>query len=282
MRVILLFLCVALTSCAQGPFGSRTFENAPQILNVSSYDPKERQRKGDGYTPLDQSALKANGALGLIARSGKGMNNDKKCADFLVGAERQGMLLGAYYFIYPSISIEKQADHFLSRLKHIKKSRGLKTEKVLLVGDIDTKCSASDIVRFIDRIEEKAGVTPVIYLENSAPLIARLAASDEKLKEQIKRAPYWLALYNHTNEHNPHIKTPRDLTDSYDIWDDWAMWQYGGVFWEKGRSAPKVYRDGAWMPPLYFGSMNRPMERNAFNGSEAELRAFWDKHSWAW
>ena len=46
--------------------------SAPHIINVSEYDPKERQRSGSYYTPNDLTALRRNGALGLIARCGKG------------------------------------------------------------------------------------------------------------------------------------------------------------------------------------------------------------------
>ncbi|MDB4274705.1 glycoside hydrolase family 25 protein, partial [Akkermansiaceae bacterium] len=70
-------------------------------------------------------------------------------------------------------NITAQADQLVSRLRSIKKSRGLKTEKVLLVGDIDTLCTAGQIITFIDRVEALTGVTPVIYLENSKELIAR-------------------------------------------------------------------------------------------------------------
>ncbi len=279
--ILLIILCI--TSCGtSAPFGKSSHKTAPTIINVSSYDPKERQRKGRGYTPLDQSALKANGALALIARAGKGYDLDSKCSYFLVGAERQGMKLGAYYFLKPHISIKAQAERFVARMSAIKRARGLRTAEILMVGDIDTKCTAAHIATFIQHMERLTGKTPVIYLENSAPLIERLANSDERTKKIIRRAPYWLALYSNTNKANPHIKTPRDLTKAYDIWDSWAIWQYGGVFWENRRSAPKVYRHGAWQPSRYFGNMDRPMERNAFNGSHAEFEAFWKKYAWRW
>jgi hypothetical protein len=55
----------------------------PQIINVSAYDPTEKQRAGVGYSERDVSSLRANGASGLIARAGKGGNLDEKCATFL-------------------------------------------------------------------------------------------------------------------------------------------------------------------------------------------------------
>jgi hypothetical protein len=60
----------------------------PQIVNVSSYDPKEKQRAGRSYSEHDVSALRDNGASGLIARAGKGGNLDEKCASFVASAEK--------------------------------------------------------------------------------------------------------------------------------------------------------------------------------------------------
>ncbi len=281
LRPLLILSLSLLTSCA-GPFGKVTYEQSPKVINVSSYDPKIKSRSGSSYSPLNQAALRANGSQGMIARIGKGMVNDTKCADFLVGAEKQGTRLGVYYFVKPTSSITAQADHLVRRLREIKKSRGLKTEKVLLVGDIDTRCTASHIITFIDRVEKLTGVTPVIYLENSKELIARLSSSPKAQRQQIARAPYWLALYSDYNKDQPHIKTPEDLTKAYKIWDTWAMWQYGGVLWEKGKSRSKNYSRGKWKTPTYFGTLDRPTERNGFNGSKKELEKFWDKHSWKW
>ena len=50
---------------------------APHIINVSAYDPKERQRSGSSYTTNNLSTLRRNGALGLIARCGKGYKLDE-------------------------------------------------------------------------------------------------------------------------------------------------------------------------------------------------------------
>lgn len=66
------------------------------IINVSAYDPKERQRSGSSYSEHDVSALKRNGARGLIARAGKGGNLDEKCASFIASADRAGILAGVY------------------------------------------------------------------------------------------------------------------------------------------------------------------------------------------
>lgn len=267
-------LPVWLTSCGGG-YGRVGLSDAPKVVNVSAYDPKEKQRSGDSFSSSDVSALRRNGVHGLIARTGKGRLIDEKCADFLSAANREGMMLGTYYFVLKDVDAVWQADRYISRLQEITASRGLQGKDILLVGDFDTKSSPSDMVRFIDRIEQRTGTLPVIYLENSARLRATLSSATPAEKRRIRQCPYWIALY----AHNTGFRTPKQLMRAYGIWDEWAMWQYGGVEWQR-RSVSKHYNHGPWKAPEYFGTMDRPLEHNAFNGSVSDLRAFWAKHSW--
>ena len=140
LAILALVLPLLLTNCATdlpepdgaGPparMGSAfpySLTDAPQIVNVSHYDPKERQRSGDSYTVSNVSALKRNGAHGLIARCGKGTITDTKCADFLRAADREGMLLGSYYFILKGVDPVWQADRFVDRVRSIRSSQGLR------------------------------------------------------------------------------------------------------------------------------------------------------------
>ncbi|MFC5050742.1 GH25 family lysozyme [Rubritalea spongiae] len=279
-RYFPLLLTAALTvvSCAS-PYGRVSFNSAPQIINVSEYDPKERQRAGHGYTPLNQKALKDNGALGLIARGTKAGRHDSKCGDFLSGAERQGMLLGSYCYVVPSQSATYQASRFLRRLSSIKKNYSLQTQRILLVADFDTKCSANLMVGFVDEIYRHTGIHPVVYLENGPQIRNTLNRATYAQRSRLRLCPYWLALY--TNGYN-RFETPRKLALASGVWSDWCMWQYSGVFWENGRSKIYNYNGGSWNTPKYFGSIDRPMERNGFNGTTRQLYAFWNKHSWAW
>ncbi len=249
--------------------------DAPKIVNVSSYDPKEKQRSGDSFSANDVSALQRNGAHGLIARCGKGGVLDDKCADFLSAANRQGMMLGTYYFVLKSASPVAQADQYINRLREIAASRGLQGRRILLVGDFDNKSSPADLVAFIDRVEQRTGVLPAIYLENSDRLRTSLCNATPAQKRRICQCPYWIALYSPTAA----FQNPQKLMKAYGIWTDWAMWQYAGVEWS-GRSVSKHYHAGPWKSPTYFGSMDRPLEHNAFNGSVDDLHRFWAKHSW--
>ncbi len=253
----------------------------PQIINVSAYDPKEKQRSGRGFSENDVSALRANGAVGLIARAGKGGNLDTKCAAFLASADRVGMLPGIYYRVQSHIDAGTQADQFVDRAISLARSRSWQASSLLLCGDFDGNLSMSAILRFMDRVHSRTGVIPVAYLENSAHLKQMLSNADPATKAKLRRMPYWLALYSHEtggSATQAPAGSPKGLLDQYRVWPTWALWQYGGVDWENGRSRPKVYNHGQWHFSPYFGDIDRPTERNIFNGSREMLNTFWRSH----
>ncbi|SKA97031.1 Glycosyl hydrolases family 25 [Prosthecobacter debontii] len=285
-----LFLPLAclLTQCTSPRPGSEatslpptTPQGLPQIINVSAYDPKEKQREGRGYSEHDVSALRANCAVGLIARAGKGGNLDTKCASFLTSADRAGMLPGVYYRLQTHVDAVAQADQFVNRALALARSRSWNAPALLLCGDFDAQSRLSDILRFMERVEARTGVVPVAYLENSQHLKLLLGGADAATKARLRRMPYWLALYAHDSGAGPVFPAPgnpRGLVNQYKVWSDWTLWQYGGVDWERGHSRPKVYNHGSWRFSPYFGNMDRPLERNVFNGSQAELLSFWQRH----
>lgn len=280
--VCVLFVAVVLAGCRvsedeSGPTAGASVGSGggmQQIINVSSYDPKEQQRGGRSYSQHDVSALRSNGAKGLIARAGKGGELDRKCVDFVGSADRAGMLPGLYYRVQKHVSISTQADQFSNRALELARGRSWNAPSLLLVGDYDGDLPLSSIVKFMDRVQARTGVIPVTYLENSPQLKQQTSSADPKTRAALLRAPYWLALYSHETG----AETPEVLVGQYGLWPNWTMWQYGGVEWKNGRSHPKVYSNGSYRNSLYFGDMDRPLERNVFRGSEEDLLAFWHRH----
>jgi GH25 family lysozyme M1 (1,4-beta-N-acetylmuramidase) len=188
---------------------------------------------------------------------------------------------GVDYRVQRHVDAVAQADQFVSRAQSLARSRSWNAPSLLLCGDFDGDLRMSDILRFMDRVESRTGVVPVIYLENSTALKLLLSRADAATKAKLRRAPYWLALYAHDSGAGPVFPAPgnpQGLLDQYRVWSDWTLWQYGGVEWQGGRSRPKVYHHGSWRFPTYFGNLDRPIERNVFNGSSSSLRAFWLKH----
>ncbi len=256
-------------------------ESLPQIINVSAYDPKERQRSGKSYSENDVSALRASGASALIARAGKGGALDEKCGSFLAAADRENLLPGIYYRLQTHTDAGKQADQFIARAQSLARSRSWNAPALLLCADFDAASKLSDILRFMDRVESRTGIVPVAYLENSTHLKVLLGTADDATKAKLRRMPYWLALYAHDSGAGPQFpapENPRGLVKQYNVWPDWSLWQYGGVDWEHGASRPKVYNHGSYRFSRYFGDLDRPVERNVFNGSQASLQTFWKRH----
>ncbi|MGE9269051.1 MAG: GH25 family lysozyme [Verrucomicrobiales bacterium] len=288
-HLLLLLLVPLLTHCGGslpffgGGYGGTSVSQSPAVLNVSGWDPKEVQRRGDRYHARDLTALRKNGAVALIARSAKGPVHDPKFADFIQSAHRQGMLIGAYHFVTLDQSPTRQAENFVAHVRAAARARGIRGTRLLLVGDFDTNSTPDRLVDFITRVHQLTGVYPVTYLENSDQLRARLSAARPEQKALIRRSPYWLALYSPKGTERTmaytSTLTPDSLTKLYGIWPTWAMWQYGGVVWENGKSSPKHYDTPAWRSPRYFGNMAHPMERNVFKGSPEDLQRFWQAHS---
>jgi hypothetical protein len=152
-RFWLLPLVGLLTQCGGGGGSSAGVIHSgrmTQVVNVSAYDPKERQREGRSYHE--------HGVL------------DTKCANFLAAADREGMQIGAYYRLQNHIDAAAQADQFVSRMEAIARSRSWNANSILLCGDFDAKSRLSDITRFVDRVHSRTGRYPVVYLENSEHL----------------------------------------------------------------------------------------------------------------
>ncbi|WP_146851585.1 GH25 family lysozyme [Brevifollis gellanilyticus] len=283
-------LLLLLTQCAAPQPGSTPSSlppmpalrgSMPQIINVSAYDPKERQRSGRSFSEHDVSALRDSGASGLIARAGKGGNLDTKCANFLASADRAGLMPGVYYRVQRHVDAVSQADQLANRALALARSRSWNASSLLLCGDFDGDLPLSAILRFMERVESRTGVVPVAYLENSTQLKQTLSRADAATKAKLRRMPYWLALYAHDSGAGPVYPAPGNpagLVKQYQVWSDWTLWQYGGVDWQGGRSRPKVYNHGSYRFPPYFGSLDRPTERNVFHGSQASLASFWQQH----
>lgn len=281
IRFICLFFIPLLTQCGGG-FGGTSVSGSPAVLNVSGWDPKEVQRAGDRYSQHDVSALRKNGAQGLIARSAKGPLLDDKFGDFLKSADREGMLLGAYHYVTMDQDPAAQADAFVDRVRAVARQKGISNRRILLVGDFDTLSTPERLVAFIERVHARTGVYPVTYLENSEGLRTRLRNATHHQKQVMRRTPYWLALYGPGGTERRMSSgdlTPDKLTELYGVWHYWTMWQYGGVIWENGASQSRHYNTSAWRSPRFFGNMAHPMERNVFKGNQRELRAFWERHS---
>ena len=140
---------------------------------------------------------------------------DSKCDQHYQRAKAAGKLLGVYHFASPGVSTaEKQADFFVDNIQ------GYIGEAILVL-DYETNTNVTWAKAFLDRVYERTGVRPLIYMSASA-----IAAADWS---PVANADYGLWVAGYPSRYNvPNPPSPSDADMPYSIgpWGIWAIWQY--------------------------------------------------------
>jgi lysozyme len=124
--------------------------------------------------------------------------------------KKTNILRGAYHFYYPSRDAEKQATNFIS---HVKLSKG----DLPPVVDIEhsngktKKEICKGLQTFLDKIEKKYGVKPIVYTNH--------AFYTRYLKGSFDNYPLWISFYTDKSNFDRMCNYP------------WLIWQHS----EKGR-----------------------------------------------
>jgi lysozyme len=191
----------------------------------------------DGDVDLQKAS--AAGILGVICKATQGFRYvDPTLSDNRGKAVAAGIMFGAYHFGVGGDAIA-QADFFLSTVKP--------DATALLVLDFEHYSSGSSMDldearEFVTYINQQTGRWPVLYA--GSYLKEQLAGTEDST---LSNCALWIAQYA------PAAVLPPG-------WDDWTLWQY---------------TDGAYgNAPHTVDGIGR-CDRNYFNGSAAELSAFW-------
>lgn len=180
----------------------------------------------------------------VIAKATEGVGYTDNCCDkFYQAAKNAGKKLGVYHFARPDLgnSAIDEADYFL------KETTGYHKEAILVLdwesGDLTNVSWAKT---WLDRVKEKTGVKPVIYMSASV-----MSSADWS---SVVNADYglWVANYG-ANDGTPQ----ESVFDRYPLkyWTFYALWQYTS----KGRLA----------------GYNRNLDLNYFSGDKTA----WDKYA---
>ena len=141
-------------------------------------------------------------------------------------AHEQGIMCGAYHFFRPSVSAEKQAEHFI---RHVQLQAGdlppvLDVEVPPFAIDADTLRKA--VVTWMERVGKHYGVTPILYTYHYY--------QREYLDHvDLARFPLWIARYA---TENPRRNRP------------WVFWQHsdkGQVEGVKGNVDLNIFNGSA-------------------------------------
>lgn len=170
----------------------------------------------------------------------------------------QGFNRGSYSYIHPDLSAQRQAEHFLKTVKE----GGVDWRYDRLALDLEkpdhgmTKTQVTNMVlEMMERLAEVTGRYPVLY-SRASWVESNLILADPRLLQ----ADWWLATYlqanpypEFTEEKAPPPILPKGLTR-------WAFHQSG----EKN-------------PGRKYGAGSHYIDSNRFNGSDAELEAYFGR-----
>jgi lysozyme len=136
---------------------------------------------------------------------------------------RRGIPRGAYHFYVTEDDPVEQAEFFLSRVEH-RHGDLAPVVDLEVIGHSTTGDLAPRVLRFLEIVEERVGITPIIYTN------ARFW--DAHLGPDFGRFPLWIAEYG--------VEAPV-LPQG---WSEWLFWQFQGDATvpgiEKGADRSKV------------------------------------------
>ena len=188
---------------------------------------------------VDFAKLKAAGILGVIHKATQGVSGtDPTYEAHRAAAQAQGLLWGAYHFGTDSDGVQ-QAMNFLNVVGDV--------SNTLIALDFESNptgpsMSLEEARAFVTHINESTGRFPGFYSGHDIK-----QALGTKTDAVLANCWFWLAQYGPTAVVPPN-------------WANWTLWQYtDGALGPEPKEVPGVGR----------------FDRDLFNGSEEELRAFW-------
>jgi lysozyme len=188
---------------------------------------------------IDLNRAQEDGIAGVIQKATQGLSYvDPTLKTNRKKADNAGLLWGAYHFGTGSDGVG-QADHFLDTVRP--------AAGTLLVLDLEANPQGPNMTlvearAFVTHIKEITGRTPALY--SGHYIKALLGAQTDTI---LAECPFWLAQYGPT----PVVPTN---------WATWILWQY---------------TDGGLGPEPHTVTGVGRCDRDRFNGTEDELRAFW-------
>lgn len=190
--------------------------------------------------------IKNAGIFAIIHKATQGIRFvDPDFAENRKKALAAGLRVGAYHFGVAG-DADAQAEHFLS----------VAGKDSLLVLDFEGNPQGQDMTlleaeHFVHHIHAVTGRYPGLYSGHTIKKAIQQAGITRPDQTELSKCWFWIAQYNDA----PLI--PKG-------WPGWTLWQY---------------TDGAHGPEPHTVAGIGRCDRDQFNGTQAELEAFWQKNS---
>lgn len=216
-------------------------------VDVSIYEPK-----------VDWRVLRTNGFRFALIRATSGTGYvDPKFKSHWEDSRREGILRGAYHYLFAGLDAKKQADLFISTLST---DRGELPPIIDLEDAYNENIPNTKIIEtckaMLDLVEKAFGQPPMIY--SRTQYLNTYLSKNGKAPAWAKNYYLWLAQYPFVFDDNsmPNKNMPTQAAG----WQDWKFWQYSESAIIEG-----VTNDSG---------VPTACDLNLFRGSEAELYAF--------
>jgi lysozyme len=191
-------------------------------------------------TIRDLQASFNDGIVAIIHKATQGTRHvDRRYKERFLQAQGLGIMWAAYHFGVSGDPIG-QADHFLNTVQP--------EMPIPLALDLEGNprggsMNLSEAEQFVERIHSQTGKYPILYT-NRAIIRAMLP---DNAPTTLSNCPLWIATWGEAPSLPPQ-------------WNNWNIWQYSN-----GLAGPE---------PHAVVGMSR-VDRNKFNGTKAQLQAFW-------
>lgn len=252
---------------------------------ASGIDVSSVQNLSSASREIDWEKVAGAGFSFVIAKATTGRRDndeDSFTARNLAGAQRAGLLTGVYHFWIPGVPADLQAANVEAHID----AAGITPDLPICIDfewpepdtwaarNLDPKSLAPACLALVHEIAHRTGRTPILY---TYPYFFGAIPNGAEKTELTTTCPLWIA-GGDRRYLDPWI--PREDDDTPDVandaehpslpapWMKWSFWQYsgGGVVTENG---VKKMKGGKPVPGI-----NGLCDRNLFNGSVEELRAF--------
>ena len=216
-------------------------------VDVSVYEPN-----------VDWRALRAQGFKFAFIRATSSIGYvDPKFAEHWAGARAEGVLRGAYHYLFARQNARKQADLFIET---VGTDKGELPPIVDLEDAYNEDASNRQIIstckEFLDIIKQEFGRTPIVYSRKT--YLDLRVTSRRKAPDWANNYELWVAQYpwEFNPAHMPNVNMPKQPKG----WKDWKFWQY----------SESAILEGVT------DEINSPtrVDLNWFRGTEAELYRF--------
>lgn len=221
--------------------------NLVKGVDVSVWEPR-----------VDWRTLRAQGIRFALIRATSDVSyTDSLFKSHWEGARQEGILRGAYHYLFAKKPAKEQADHFI---RTVGSDRGELPPIIDLEDKYNEDATNKDFINtclaVLERIKNAFGRTPMVYSRKSF-LQPRLTING-KPPAWAKDYLLWVAQYPW--EFNPNIMPNKKMPEQPEGWQNWTFWQYSEATTIEGVTD-------------VIGKKT-PCDLNWFRGTEAELYEF--------